>query len=135
MRAKCCGSCRRPAVRIGTPPGPYVVVHSASIRRASFEGYKRWYTSSAAWYMRAFVEGVLGIAAHLDGIHLFADLPIARDGFRLRRPYRRARYNITVRRARPGELPGLTVNGTRMAGSTLPYQAAGREVRVEGVVA
>jgi cellobiose phosphorylase len=80
------------------------------------------------------VEGVLGIAAHLDGIHLSADLPTAWDGFRLRRPYRGARYDITLRRARPGELPGWTMNGTRIAGSTLPYQAAGSEVRVEGVV-
>ena len=80
------------------------------------------------------MEGVLGISAQLDGIHLPADMPAAWDGFRLRRSYRGARYNIRVRRPRSGEMPGWTVNGNRSEGSTLPYQTAGGEVSVVGVV-
>lgn len=93
-----------------------------------------WYTGSAAWYLRAFVEGVLGISAQLDGIHLPADLPASWDGFRMRRPYRGALYDITARRARVDESPGWTVNGTSVAGFILPYQAGGSEVHVEGIV-
>ena len=76
----------------------------------------------------------MGISTHLDGIHLSTELPGVWDRFRLRRSYRGALYDITVRRARPGELPGWTVNGTQVAGFTLPYQASESKVHVEGVV-
>ena len=115
---------------------PYVMPGNVEGPASQFPGRAgwTWYTGSAAWYLRAFVEGVLGISAQLDGIHLPADMPATWDGFRLRRSYRGARYNIRVRRPRSGEKPGWTVNGTRIEGSTLPYQTAGGEVSVVGVV-
>ena len=115
---------------------PYVMPGNVEGPASQFPGRAgwTWYTGSAAWYLRAFVEGVLGVSAHLDGIHLPTELPAAWDRFRMRRSYRGAIYDIIVRRAHSGELPGWTVNGTRVEGSILPYQAAPGEVRVEGVV-
>ena len=52
----------------------------------------------------------------------------------MRRSYRGDLYDFTVRRARPGELPGWIVNGTPVTEFTLPYQAAGGEILMEGVV-
>jgi len=129
-----------PAVRGQDPEvysaEPYVMAANVEGPASQFPGRAgwTWYTASASWYLRAFVEGVLGIAAHLDGIHLPGDLPNAWDGFRMRRSYRRTQYDITVRRTHPGEPSGWTVNGIPVAGFILPYQTAGGEVRVEGAV-
>jgi cellobiose phosphorylase len=93
-----------------------------------------WYTGSGAWYLRAFVEGVLGISAQLEGIQLPEDLPKSWDQFRLRRSYRGSIYEIKIRRASSGERAGCSVNGHRIEGSILPYQRPGLHVRVEVVV-
>jgi cellobiose phosphorylase len=115
---------------------PYVMPGNVEGPASQFPGRAgwTWYTGSAAWYLRAFVEGVQGISAQLDGIHLPADMPAAWDGFRIRRSYRGAIYDITTRRARVDESPGWTVNGTHVAGLVLPYQASGSDVHVEGIV-
>jgi cellobiose phosphorylase len=115
---------------------PYVMPGNVEGPASQFPGRAgwTWYTGSAAWYLRAFIEGVLGITAQMDGIHLPADLPASWDRFRLRRSFRGTLYDITVRRERAGEPHGWTINGARITGFILPYQAAGQEVRVEGIV-
>ena len=93
-----------------------------------------WYTGSGAWYLRAFVEGVLGISAQLDGIQLPNDLPQTWDHFRLRRSYRGSIYDIAIRRALPGDQAGCSMDGRRIEGYILPYQATGCHVRVEVLI-
>jgi cellobiose phosphorylase len=79
-----------------------------------------WYTGSAAWYLRALVDGVLGVEARLDGLKVQADLPDQWDHVRIKRVFRGVTYDITVRRATPGEPPGCRVNGQDWAGDCLP---------------
>jgi cellobiose phosphorylase len=115
---------------------PYVMPGNVEGTASQFPGRAgwTWYTGSAAWYLRAFVEGVLGIVANLDGIHLPADMPNAWDHFSMRRRYRNAVYIFTVRRAGSGEPPGWRVNGVPIESFILPYQIGAGEVHVEGVV-
>ncbi len=93
-----------------------------------------WYTGSAAWYLRALVEGVLGIEATLDGLRVDARLPEGWEQFRVQRRFRGALYHITVRCAQPGEEPGCLVDGASWQNDTLPVFEAHSEHRVEIVV-
>jgi cellobiose phosphorylase len=90
-----------------------------------------WYTGSGAWYLRALVEGVLGVRARWNGLQVDAGLPDGWDGFRLQRHFRGAVYNIVVRRAAAGEGRGWSVDGRRHEGNTLPVAAAGTTQSVE----
>lgn len=90
-----------------------------------------WYTGSAAWYLRATVEGVLGVEATLDGLHVQAALPGSWDGYRIKRRYRGATYDIRVRRASPGQPIGCAINGQPWQGETLPSLEPGMEHVVE----
>jgi cellobiose phosphorylase len=84
-----------------------------------------WYTGSSAWYLRALLEGVLGVTARQEGLRVDADLPAGWDRFRLERRFRGAIYDIEVRRAGDGEAPGCTVDGDPYEGDTLPVAPIG----------
>lgn len=106
---------------------PYVMPGNISGPEAGVPGQGgwSWYTGSAAWYLRALVDGVLGVTAHLDGLRVQADLPDNWDRFRIKRTFRGVVYDITVRRATPGEPPGRHVNGEPWRGDFLPSAAPG----------
>lgn len=93
-----------------------------------------WYTGSAAWYLRALVEGVLGVEATLHRLRVQAELPAEWEFYSLRRRFRGAMYDITVRRAQPGEPSGCTVDGQAWTSSTLPIFEPGSTHRVEIVL-
>jgi len=60
-----------------------------------------------------------------------ADLPHEWAGYRIRRHFRGAIYDITVRRASAGERPGRSVNGAVWTDQMLPIAPAGSVQRVE----
>ncbi|MGQ9792017.1 MAG: GH36-type glycosyl hydrolase domain-containing protein [Armatimonadota bacterium] len=93
-----------------------------------------WYTGSAAWYLRALVEGVLGVEATRHGLRVQAELPAEWEFYSLQRRFRGAMYDITVRRAQPGEPSGCTVDGQAWTSSTLPIFEPGSTHRVEIVL-
>jgi len=94
-----------------------------------------WYTGSAAWYLRALVEGVLGIRATMEGLQVDAALPNGWDEYRVVRRFRGAVYDIRVRRAQPGEPAGCTVDGQSWDSTTLPVFSDGAIHLVEWRVA
>ncbi len=126
-----------PAVRGQDPEAymaePYVMPGNVDGPASPFAGRGgwTWYTGSAAWYLRALVEGVLGVEATLDGLRVRAALPEGWDGYRIKRQYRGATYDIRVRRAAPGESIGCMIDGQPWRGETLPILAAKTEHIVE----
>jgi cellobiose phosphorylase len=56
-----------------------------------------WYTGSAAWLFKVGIEWILGVRATFEGLLLDPCIPRAWDGFRVRRTFRGATYNIEVR--------------------------------------
>lgn len=68
-----------------------------------------WYTGSGAWYLRALVEGVLGVRASRDGLQVDAGLPDDWDHFRLQRHFRGAIYDVEVRHAAAGATQTVTI--------------------------
>jgi cellobiose phosphorylase len=98
------------------------------------QGGWTWYTGSAGWYLRATVEGVLGTTADLAGLRVSADLPHDWPGFRLRRQFRGAIYDIIVRRGAVGEARGCRVDGQPWPAEVLPVAEPGTVQTVEVVV-
>lgn len=56
-----------------------------------------WYSGSAAWLFKVGVEWILGIRPALEGLLIDPCIPSAWDGFKVRRLFRGAIYNIEVR--------------------------------------
>jgi cellobiose phosphorylase len=112
---------------------PYVMPGNVAGPQANIPGQAgwTWYTGSGGWYLRVLIEGVLGIEARLDGLHVNADLPDDWDHFRVRRFYRGAIYDITVRRAAAHETSRCRVNDEDWQGDCLPVCAPGSTQRVE----
>ncbi len=115
---------------------PYVMPGNVAGPLASQPGQGgwSWYTGSAAWYLRALTDGVLGIESRLDGLRVKAELPPTWNQYRVRRHYRGAVYDITVRRANVAEKVGCRVNGTDWQGGFLPIAQAGTTQLVEIVL-
>jgi cellobiose phosphorylase len=90
-----------------------------------------WYTGSGQWFLRAMVEGVLGVEATLEGLKVSTALPRDWPAMRLHRPFRGAVYEINVRRAGPDEKAGIRVGGKPCAGEILPLAEPGTRVSVE----
>ncbi|MGC9467205.1 MAG: GH36-type glycosyl hydrolase domain-containing protein [Anaerolineae bacterium] len=115
---------------------PYVMpgnVHGPESPHSG-RGAWTWYTGSAQWYLRALVEGVLGLNPTSDGLGVDAALPEAWDAFSIRRRFRGATYDIWVRRAGREEEPGIKVDGESYHGAILPLSEDPHEYRVEIVV-
>jgi len=126
-----------PPVRSAVDPDrysgePYVMPGNVAGPLAPLPGQAgwTWYTGTGAWYLRALVEGVLGIEACRDGLRVQPELPDGWDQFRVRRWFRGARYTITVRRRAADEAPGCRVDGAAWDSEFLPVAPPGAEPQV-----
>jgi cellobiose phosphorylase len=108
---------------------PYVMPGNVEGPASQFPGRAgwTWYTGSAAWYLRALIEGVLGVEATLGGLRVQAALPDGWDGYRIKSRFRRVTYDIQVRRADSGESIGCTIDGQPWQAETLPILEPGTE--------
>lgn len=115
---------------------PYVMPGNVDGPDSPFAGRGgwTWYTGSAGWYLRALIEGVLGVRATLQGLEVQPQLPQGWDEYQVCRVFRGAIYKIRVRRAQPGEPPGCTVDGQPWHSNILPLFPKGDTHRVEFVV-
>lgn len=113
---------------------PYVVAADVyAVPPHQGRGGWTWYTGSAGWMYRLLIETLLGL--HLEGerLRLKPRLPESWASFKVHYRYRQTPYHITITRGAPGP-PGshrLTLDGTELAGGTLPLRDDGREHVVE----
>ncbi|MCQ3930416.1 MAG: glycosyl transferase family 36 [Chloroflexi bacterium] len=112
---------------------PYVMPGNVAGPLASQPGQAgwSWYTGSAAWYLRALTDGVLGLEGRVEGLRVKAELPPTWKQYRVKRQYRGAVYDITVRRAHDSEKEGCRVNGAEWQGEFLPIAKSGTTQSVE----
>ncbi len=102
---------------------PYCYSQTIAGRMAQNYGEAKnsWLTGTAAWSFAAVSRGILGIRPEYDGLTVDPCIPACIEGFKVSRLFRGTRYEITVRR---GNDKGLTVNGTRVEGNTIPMTDA-----------
>jgi cellobiose phosphorylase len=74
---------------------------------------------------------ILGVRPDYDGLRVEPCLPSTWNGFTMRRQFRAATYEITVRRDPSVSGHKVLVNHSAIAGTVVPVAAAGSIVQVE----
>jgi cellobiose phosphorylase len=115
---------------------PYVYPQMIAGRDAPTHGEAKnsWLTGTAAWTYYAITQWILGIRPGLDGLEIAPVIPERWTGFKATRKFRGVTYQITVRRAGPGNEVALKVDGAAVTGSTVPPPGDGRKKVVVEVV-
>ena len=95
-----------------------------------------WLTGTASWAYQAATQYILGIQPTYDGLRIDPCTPAVWDGFRVRREFRGAVYEIEVHN--PDHVSKgvrrVTVDGQQIKGNLVPILAGGQTHRVEVVI-
>lgn len=94
-----------------------------------------WYTGSAAWLYRVAWEGIIGVQPRPEGLHLWPVIPRTWKSLKVRRVFRDATYEITIRNPK-GVSSGVRevrVDGEKLRGNLIPPHQDGRVHQV-GVI-
>lgn len=92
---------------------PYVyaqmIAGKAALRHG--EAKNSWLTGTAAWNYVAITQHILGIRPGFEGLIIDPCVPAALGEIKVTRLFRGCEYLITIRAAKSGETPGLSVSG------------------------
>ncbi|BDD87851.1 cyclic beta 1-2 glucan synthetase [Desulfofustis limnaeus] len=104
---------------------PYVV--AADVYRLpgrSGQGGWSWYTGSAAWMYRAWVEEVLGVQVHAGQMRIDPVIPAGWPGFSLRYRHGEAAYEIKVENPEACEhgVAWVELDNLRLTGNVVPLE-------------
>jgi len=109
---------------------PYVVAADVSFAPGK-EGRAgwTWYTGSASWMYRVWLEDVLGFRLRGDLLHICPAIPQDWPGFELVYKYRSASYEISVKQE-AGLTAGMELDGRPVESSTIRLADDGAKHRV-----
>jgi len=109
---------------------PYVYSQTIAGQEAPTPGEAKnsWLTGTAAWTYVNVSQYLLGIQPELHGLRILPCLPDRFDKVQIKRVYRDAVYNITLRRS---DEKGLWVDGNKIDSGIIPVAAADSTVEVE----
>jgi cellobiose phosphorylase len=117
---------------------PYVYAQMIAGRDAPTFGEAKnsWLTGTAAWNYVAISQWILGIRPTYTGLQIAPVIPGDWRGFTATRVFRGVTYHITVKRAGPGNVVMLVVDGQPVAGNIVPLPPEGTtEVTIEVTLA
>jgi cellobiose phosphorylase len=97
-------------------------------------GRNAWLTGTAAWTYVAATQWILGIRPTYRGLRIAPALPSSWAGFKARRRFRGAWYDIAIERRSAGGEVAILVDGVPVAGDVVPAAPAGEHVLVEVTV-
>ncbi|MDY3251122.1 MAG: glycosyl transferase [Candidatus Choladocola sp.] len=110
---------------------PYVYSQMVAGADAKFHGQAKnsWLTGTSAWTFLNVSQHILGIQPQYDGLGIDPCIPKDFDGFRIRRRFRGADYEIDVQNPDHVEkgIRKLIVDGTEIEGCVVPF-TPGKEV-------
>ena len=116
---------------------PYIYCQMVAGADAKFhgEGKNSWLTGTAAWTFVNISQYILGVYPTLKGLSVDPCVPADFGDFSIKRIYRGVEYDITVKQngAQKG-VKELTVDGVKVDGTVIPYDASKKTVKVEVVM-
>jgi cyclic beta-1,2-glucan synthetase len=89
-----------------------------------------WYTGSASWMYRIWIEDVLGFRLRGDLLHICPVIPDDWPGFELLYKYRSTAYEVSVKREQEGAVQ-MELDGRPVAGSTVRLSDDGGTHRIK----
>ena len=100
------------------------------------EAKNSWLTGTAAWTFLDVSQYILGIRPDYDGLMIDPCIPSTLDGFTVKRDFRGVTYHITVKNPNHVEkgIASLTVDGTAINGTRIPFDGSKKEVYVEAII-
>ncbi len=112
---------------------PYCYSQMVAGRDAVREGEAKnsWLTGTAAWNYVAIAHHMLGVRPELDGLRVAPCIGPEIPTFTVTRKCRGAVYRIRVTNSLQHDEPQLTVDGTAIDGTLVPYAAPGATVEIE----
>jgi len=104
---------------------PYVVAADVyALAPHTGRGGWSWYTGSAGWMYRLYVESLLGLTREGDQLRFRPCLPADWSGYRMRYVHGDSAYEIAVVQVESGDgdqgLAQVTLDGVLQAAGTLP---------------
>ncbi|MBP8968245.1 MAG: glycosyl transferase [Lachnospiraceae bacterium] len=116
---------------------PYIYCQMVAGADAKFhgEGKNSWLTGTAAWTFVNISQYILGVYPTLKGLSVDPCVPADFGDFSVKRVYRGVEYDITVKQN--GVQKGvkeLVVDGVKVNGTVIPYDASKKTVKVEVVM-
>ncbi len=116
---------------------PYIYCQMVAGADAKFhgEGKNSWLTGTAAWTFVNISQYILGVYPTLKGLSVDPCVPADFGDFSVKRIYRGVEYDITVKQngAQKG-VKELIVDGAKVEGTVIPYDASKKTVKVEVVM-
>ncbi len=116
---------------------PYIYCQMVAGADAKFhgEGKNSWLTGTAAWTFVNISQYILGVYPTLKGLSVDPCVPADFGDFSVKRIYRGVEYDITVKQngAQKG-VKELVVDGVKVDGTVIPYDASKKTVKVEVVM-
>jgi cellobiose phosphorylase len=111
---------------------PYVYAQMIAGRDAPREGEARnsWLTGTAAWSWVAVSQHVLGVRPEWQGLRVEPCLPAHLRDIEVVRRCRGATYRVIIENRSRGGSPCLSVDGSPLEGSVVPYSPPGAVVVV-----
>jgi cellobiose phosphorylase len=100
------------------------------------EAKNSWLTGSASWNFVAISQWILGVRPELDGLRIDPVLPSSWEEVTVRRRWRGATYEITIRKAAGvcGRVRSLTIDGQSIEGNLVAEAPPGSLVTVEATI-
>jgi cellobiose phosphorylase len=77
-----------------------------------------WYTGSASWTYRIWIEEILGFHLRGDVLEIHPSIPKDWEGFEIRYRYRSTQYEIRVKNNAPRDL--IEIDGRVIQGESIP---------------
>jgi cellobiose phosphorylase len=104
---------------------PYIYAQMIAGKDAPSHGEAKnsWLSGTAALNYVAISQAILGIQPTYDGLEIVPVIPSAWCGFEVVRQFRGVRYEISVKRAGPGNVVSLEVDGKPVSGTVIPLPA------------
>lgn len=117
---------------------PYVYCQMIAGKEAYKPGEAKnsWLSGTASWNFYAITQYILGIKPDYDGLSIDPCIPSKWDGFKMKRKFRGATYNIQV--SNPEHVSKgvkqVIVNGQQIASNLIPVLEAGKEHSIEVIM-